>query len=156
LLGLQAGEVTAVGLDLDPKTMNVRGRVQLVVYPERLIARLGEDQKKTAEDVMRSREQRRAALQRLIEHGLRAQLRSGSLLTGQLYVAFDYFPDAPKVSLNWNQEVPELPAVPSTLPEIEAKLTGIIAKLDKLPFEAIGRDVTAALASLDGTLRDAS
>ena len=45
--------------------------------------------------------------------------------------------------------MPVLPVVPSTLPDLEAKLSGILAKLDKLPLEAIGTDVTKALASLD-------
>ena len=36
----------------------------------------------------------------LLRLGLRAQLKSASLLTGQLYVALDFFPDAPKAKLD--------------------------------------------------------
>ena len=93
-------------------------------------------------------------MQRLVEQrGLRAQLRSGSLLTGQLYVAFDFYPNAPKVKIDWSPEVPELPVVPSTVADLEAKITSILAKLDKLPLEAIGADLTKALASLSQTLK---
>jgi paraquat-inducible protein B len=49
-----------------------------------------------------------------------------------------------------------LPTVPSTLPDIEAKLTNIIAKLDKLPYDEIGADITKVLASLNLTLQDAT
>ena len=102
-------------------------------------------------------QQRHAFMQRLVEQrGLRAQLRSGSLLTGQLFVAFDFYPNAPKVKIDWSREVPELPVVPSTVSDLEAKITGIVAKLDKLPLEAIGADLTKALASLSQTLEDAS
>jgi paraquat-inducible protein B len=78
-------------------------------------------------------------LQRLIEErGLRGQLRSGSLVTGQLYVAFDYVQDAPKVKIDWSVPIPVIPTVPSTLPNLEDKVTGILDKVDKIPFEAIG------------------
>ena len=87
---------------------------------------------------------------------MRAQLRSGSLLTGQLYVAFDYFPNAPKAKVDWNREAPELPVTASTLPDIENKVTSILAKLDRLPLEAIGEDLRKDLKSLDQTLQDAS
>ena len=153
MLGLPAGEVTNVGLEIDPKTAHVRGRVELVTYPERLIARLSADQAALA----RSTERRHAFLQRLVEErGLRAQLRSGSLVTGQLFVALDYFEDARKLKIDWTQDPPTLPTVPSTVTELEGRITGILAKLDKLPYEAIGADVSKALASLDVTLRDAS
>jgi paraquat-inducible protein B len=163
LLGLPAGEVTAVGLDLDPATLNVRGRVEIVSHPERLIARLSDQQAAAAEKLRQSAGERHAVFQRLIEQrGLRAQLRSGNLLTGQLYVALDYFPNAPKVKVDFKQAIPVLPVVASTLPDIESKLTNIIAKLDALPYEAIGSDVTTALKSLNsalgtlnGTLKDA-
>ena len=86
---------------------------------------------------------------------MRGQLQSGSLLTGQLYVAFDYHPDAPKAKIDWSQEKPVLPVVPSTLPDIEAKLTSILAKLDALPYEAIGTELKKVLASTDQMVKDA-
>ena len=98
LLGLPAGEVTAVGLDFDPTTLNVRGRVEIVSHPERLIARLSDQTRRPRpRSSGRARSERHAVFQRLIEQrGLRAQLRSGNLLTGQLYVALDFFPNAPR------------------------------------------------------------
>jgi paraquat-inducible protein B len=131
--------------------------VEIVAHPDRLLARASESQAAEVGGLTRSGQQRRAFLQRMVERrGLRAQLRSGSLITGQLYVAFDYFPDAPKVTLDWNRDVPVLPVVPSTVTDLEAKLSGIVAKLDKLPYEAIGADVTKMLAGLSVTLGDAS
>ena len=157
LLGLPAGEVTDVGLAIDPATMNIRGRVEIVSFPERLVARLGANKAAIGKMFEGNMQQRQAFMQRLVEQrGLRAQLRSGSLLTGQLFVAFDLYPDAPKVKIDWSREVPELPVVTSTVSDLETKITGIVAKLDKLPLEAIGADLTKALASLSQTLEDAS
>jgi len=87
------------------------------------------------------------------QRGLRAQLRSGSLLTGQLYVALDLFPDVPKAKIDWTLAEPSLPVIPSTLPDLEEKITNILAKLDSLPLEAIGSDLSKALATLDQTLQ---
>ena len=157
ILGLPAGEVTDIGLDLDPRTLRLRGRVGLVSFPERLVASLRAKQLAAGEALIRSTQKRHALMQRLVEQrGLRAQLRSGNLLTGQLFVAFDFYPDASKMKIDWSQEVPELPVVTSTVTDLEAKITGIVAKLDKLPLEAIGADLTKALASLNQTLEDAS
>jgi len=155
LLGLPAGEVTDVGLDLDPATFDVRGRVEFVSYPERVVARLNRKEKAMGKSLISTVEKRHAFFQRMVEQrALRAQLRSGSLLTGQLYVAFDFFPDAPKAKIDWSKEPTELPVVPSTLPNIEAKLTSIIAKLDEIPYEAIGDDVKKVLAALQQTLKE--
>jgi paraquat-inducible protein B len=155
LLGLPAGEVVDVGLDLDPVSSVLRGRVEVVVYPERLLRRLGPQQ---AREQLKDDESERILLfKRLIEERhLRAQLRSGSLLTGQLFVAFDYFPDAPRAKVDMSQATPELPTVRSTIPELEAKLSSIVAKLDQLPLDQIGAEVTKALGTLNVTLKDAS
>jgi paraquat-inducible protein B len=156
VLGLQGGEVTDVGIDVNPATMNIRGRVELVFFPERLVARLARKQAAIGETIERSLQQRHAFVQRLVEQrGMRAQLRSGNLLTGQLYVAFDTFPNAPKAKIDWSQDPTELPVVPSTVSDIEAKLTGIVTKLEKLPLDAIGEELKKTLVSLDQTLKDA-
>jgi paraquat-inducible protein B len=157
LLGLPAGEVTDVGLTIDPATMNVRGRVEIVSFPERLVARLGPNKAAIGKMLDGSVQERHDIIRRMVEQrGMRAQLRSGSLITGQMFVAFDFFPSAPKMKIDWSRDVPDLPVVPSTVSDIEAKITGIIAKLDKLPYEAIGADLTKALATLSQTLEDAS
>jgi paraquat-inducible protein B len=157
ILGLPAGEVTDVGLAIDPATMHVRGRVEVVSFPERLVARLGSNKAAIGKMLDGNAHERQAILRRMVEQrGLRAQLRSGNLLTGQLFVAFDFFPSAPKVKIDWSRDVPELPVVPSTVSDLEAKITGIVAKLDKVPLEAISADLTKVLATLSQTLEDAS
>jgi paraquat-inducible protein B len=156
-LGLTAGEVTSVGLALDPKKGDIRPEVIMVFYPERLIGYVnakGEAQSGAA--VMPDAQKRAALLRRLVEErGLRAQLKSGSLITGQLYVSLDYHPKAPKVKLDLSQETPEVPVVPSTLADLQDKLGSIVAKIDKMPLEAIGQDIKKDLESLDQTLTSA-
>jgi paraquat-inducible protein B len=157
MLGLPAGEVVDVGLDIDPTTADLRGRAEIVVYPERLVRRLSPQQAALGQQLKSDDQERVDFFRRLIEERhMRAQLRSGSLLTGQLFVALDYFPDAPRVKVDWNAEKPVLPAVRSTIPELEAKLSSIVSKLEQLPLEEIGAEVTKALGTLNVTLKDAS
>ncbi len=154
LLGLTAGEVTEVGLDIDAKATNIRARVELLFYPHRLAARLGSKEAAIGKLLENNAQQRHAFMQRLVEQrGLRAQLRSASIVTGQLYVALDYFPEAAKAKIDWKRDPVEFPVVPSEITDLEQKVSGILAKLDKLPYEEIGADVTKALVSLDQTLK---
>jgi paraquat-inducible protein B len=81
-------------------------------------------------------------------------LRSGSLLTGQLYVAFEYFPKSPRVKVNWAADRVELPVVPSTLPHLEQRITSIMAKIDAMPLEAIGSELKNSMVSLNLLLKD--
>jgi len=100
---------------------------------------------------------RNTIMRRMVEErGLRAQLHTGSLITGQLYVALSYFPKAAKVKFAAGADIPEIPVVTSTLPELEEKLGSIIDKLNRLPLDAIGDDLRKSLATLDQTLNDAS
>ena len=156
-LGLTAGEVTKVGLALDPVKGDIRPRVEVVFYPERVIELTGTKEEAVRVEAMRLDEQkRRAFIRRLVdERGLRAQLKSGSLITGQLYVALEYHPKAPKVKLDFDQETPEFPTLPSDLADLEAKVAGIVDKLDKVPLEAIGNDIKKDLENLDQTLTSA-
>ena len=142
-LGLTAGEVTSIGLAFDGPTASLRPRVTITFYPERLIAVVGKDDQAEVDQLLKGDEKRRRAfLRRLVdERGLRAQLRSGSLLTGQLYVAFDYFPKAPKAKVNWDRDVLELPVIPSSLADLEAKLTSILDQGRQAAARGRGRRV---------------
>lgn len=155
LLGLPGGEVTDVGLDIDPKTQALRGRVEIVAYPDRLIGRLGEQQLAIGQTLADNAKQRRAFFDHLVEQmGMRAQLQSGSLITGQLFVAMDFFPDAKKAQIDWNLAKPEIPSIPSPLPNLEAKLGSILTKLDSVQYEAIGTDLRKLLNSSDQVMKD--
>ncbi len=157
-LGLPAGEVTAVGIDVDQAKQTIRSRVQVTFYPERLVGYTGKKGEQAAAliSAMHDEEKHRAFVRRLIEErGLRAQLRTGSLLTGQLYVAFDYYPRAAKAKVDLSQAEPELPVVPSALADLEDKLASIVDKVDRMPLEDIGNSVKKDLENLDLALTDA-
>jgi paraquat-inducible protein B len=79
-------------------------------------------------------------------------LRSGNLLTGQTYVAFEYFPHAEKSSTDWARDLPELPVMRSSVVELEDKLTSVLVKLDKLPIEDLGHTLNVDLKELNRVL----
>ncbi|HZD21425.1 MAG TPA: MlaD family protein [Burkholderiales bacterium] len=145
--GIVVGEVAAIHTQYDPQNERILIPVEIRVYPERFTSRLrggaksprlGKDGKFVA---------------RLVERGLRAQLRTASLLTGQLYVAFDFFPDAPRAHLDLAQSPPELPTTPSTLEDLQATLVSLANKLERVPLEQMAADFTRTLQSVDTLAR---
>lgn len=72
-----------------------------------------------------------------VEMGLRASLSTGNLLTGGLFVNFDYYEDMPA---NPDPETlsgyPVFPTVPSGAAEIENRVLSILDKMDQLPLES--------------------
>ena len=153
-LGLPIGEVTSVGLDAgDRRKLQVRARVVIAVYPQRfldILANPGElsGGKPPGPSV------RRAFVDQLVAKGLRAQLRTGSMLTGQLYIALDYIPNVALARVDWRSSPPEFPVARGGLTDIEAKLTSILGKLDALPVAAIGNDLKRSLAVLAEALTE--
>jgi len=77
----------------------------------------------------------------LVAKGLRARLKTGSLITGQLLVDLDLHPEAPPAKINWEGRYPELPTVPTSMEEITTSLTQLLKKLEKLPIQQIGNDL---------------
>lgn len=150
-LGLPMGEVTAVGLEYDPKSNTARPRVDIVVYPKRMLAHAKRSPGLEARE--HTRDERNAFVQKAIDRGMRAQLRSGSLVTGQRYVALENFPNAPKVKIDWTKSPPELPVMPSGMQDFETKIHSIMTKLEKMPLDGIGADLKKLLATTDGLLK---
>jgi paraquat-inducible protein B len=155
MLGLPVGEVTAVGLDFAPETHGIRTRVEIMMHPYRLLLHMGASD--VASEKIMSQEGRRNFMQRLVvEKGMRAQLRTGSLISGQRYVALEYFPNAPKARIDRTKEPPQFPVVPGKTENIELQLKSILAKLDKVPVEEIGKDLKETLDALESTLQSAN
>ena len=81
----------------------------------------------------------------MVEKGLRAQLRTGNLLTGQLFVALDFVPKANKATATAADGTLEMPTVPGTLSEVQSQVAEIVQKMAKVPFEEIGTNLAATL-----------
>lgn len=152
--GLPIGEVTDVSFEYDPAKEDVRSRVDIVMYPSRFTEYM-----KTspgAVNKLPDEQGRRAFVQRMVNRGFRAQLRIGNLVMGQLYIAIDRFPNAPKAKkIDWRKPPYEWPVMSSSLEDLEARVSDIIAKIHKIPFDVIGTDVRDTLATLNQTLKDA-
>ncbi|ARP93813.1 PqiB family protein [Bordetella genomosp. 13] len=138
--GIVIGEVTAIHTRYDPGRMAFTIPVEVRIYPERFTSRFDSGARGG-----RLSQDPRGLSRTLVANGLRAQLKMGNLLTGQLYVAMDFFPDAPKVEVDWNRNPPELPTVPGGLESLQESLTGLAEKLNKVPFEGIGNDLRQTL-----------
>lgn len=145
--GVELGEVKSIGIEYDEKTHEFRMPVVVQLYPDRLGRKFSEDKQ--------SRDTPRQRLRYLIKRGLRAQLRSGSLLTGEVYVALDFFPKADPVQFDTNRQPLLFPTVPNQLDEMQNQLADVARKLSKVPFDKIGDDLRKTLATLDRTLTGA-
>jgi len=143
--GVTVGEVSGIHVEHDTRTKEINILVDMRFYPERLRSR--------AVGAVPDPKEYRAILNEMVAHGLRAQLKSGNMLTGQLIVALDFFPNAPKANVNWATNPPQFPTTPGSLVELQATLMQIAKKLEKLPLDETVADVRKALQSLDVTLK---
>lgn len=140
--GIRIGEVQDVTLIYDPKTGQARIPVVIEIEPERIAV---------AGDVDANIDDRP---ERLVEQGVRAQLKTGNLLTGQLAISFDFYQDAPPATVKYGGRYPELPTVPSPVEKITSSVTRIVERIDQVPIEKIGKELAASLATLDKTLEE--
>jgi paraquat-inducible protein B len=138
--GIPVGEVTDVRLELDTASERFRIPVTIDIEPERFTT-LSLDEKT-----------RRQLLDDLVASGLRAQLKSGNLLTGQLVIALDMHEDAKPAQIAWGGPVPELPTIPTPIEEITASLTQLAERLGRVPVEQIGNELRGSLQALRITL----
>jgi len=145
--GIVVGEVTAIRVELDPATLHISIPVEVNIYPRRLGTRLVKQQA-----VLSDRE-RREFLNAMMAHGLRAQLRTGNLLTGQLFIALDFFPHAPKVKTASIGDVFELHTVSSGMTELQETIASITKKIQDLPLGEIGADLRQTLQSANQLLQ---
>lgn len=104
---------------------------------------------------LRGQALRRKLIDALVARGVRAQLRTGNLLSGALYVALDFFPRAPAAKVDWAQDPVRLPTAPGQLEALQASAARILDKIDRIPFQEIGSSLQRAISQLDGTLASA-
>jgi paraquat-inducible protein B len=144
LRGVQIGQVTRIELMLDADSLDLIMLVEAQLSGEN-IQRLGGDTKAVADG--------------LIARGLRAQLKTQSLLTGLLYIQLDFRPDKPPVLAQIDTEYTQIPTIPTDLELLarqveEIDLAALAAKLEGT-VDGINAFVTdPAFQSLPANLED--
>jgi len=150
-MGVAFGKVTSVQLDYDEAKQSFPVMVEAVVYP----ARLGPVHQKMLKAFGQSpgEEAARRLIGTFVEHGLRAQARSGNLITGQMYISLDFYPDAKKVAFDVAAQPIAIPTVPGSLDKLQEQLQEVVERIRKLPLERIANNLDGNLRELQGSLK---
>ena len=146
--GVVIGDVARVSLDYNRARSSLRPAVEINIYPERLAASLREP------GAAWKPEERQAMWLRFIERGLRAQLRTANLITGNLYVTLDMFPKERPVRVKAGAQPMEIPTLPGGFEELQSSVASVVKKLDQIPYSEIAGDVRKTVNTLDLTLRE--
>lgn len=133
--GVQIGEVTDIIVGFDPNELEILIPVFFEVDPAKF-QNIGAHGKKSEAEMRKA----------LISRGLRAQLQIQSLVTGQLLINVDFYPDTPANLVGMERfkdtiefgESWEIPSVPTPLQELEKALS-------ELNIKEIAEDVRKAM-----------
>lgn len=129
--GVRVGEVEAIGLQVDPKTLATHEPVRIILNPRAV--RLGDGEKM---DV--------AAL---VKSGLRAKLVPQSFVTGQVMIDLDFKPQS-VATLHGGLKDPEIPAMPD-------RMDAFIQQITELPLRDALEDLRTTLQVAQATMKTA-
>jgi len=151
--GINIGEVKAMNVEPNESETKFRFPVTVAIYPERLLSlmKVGTYDHIDHSDMAA----RRARWDLMVARGLRGQLKTGNLLTGQLFVNMDFFPDAPKAEIDWTKTPPVVPTIHGGFDELTATFASIAKKIEKMPLEEIGAELRQNLVTMNRTLNSA-
>jgi paraquat-inducible protein B len=114
--GVKVGSVTDIRLFYDPADDALRIPVIIELEPEKI------------ERTDIAERQPGKNLKLLIERGMRAQLQMQSMVTGQLMIALDFFPDKPAKYVSFIKEYPEIPTVPTPFEDLKKTIQDLPIK----------------------------
>jgi len=140
LYGIKLGEVVDLKLEFDVERKKFVVPVTVAMEPERVSS----TQKEEALAMIQKEPE--IFLKNLVEQqGLRAQLQSANLLTGQLMVNLVFVPDSPKATLTNRNGYRVVPTIPGSFERLQESVSRIITNLEKVKFDQIGGELQQTL-----------
>ncbi len=131
--GVKVGEVVDFYLMSDLKKAEFKIPILIKIEPERFNfthADSTKDPEKLDKEIF----------ERLVKKGLRAQLQSANLLTGDLLINLDFYPDAPSATLHQEDGLLIFPSVPAAMETFKNSVQAILKDLAAIPFKEIGQE----------------
>ena len=132
--GIKVGKVTEIRMQYDPKNTTFRIPVLVQIEPERI----HDVSPGTLSDTENASY---ALLEALVQSGLRAQLQTGSYLTGKRFVALDMYPDSPLHLSGLEGKFPELPTMSGSMGEITTSISRLLKVLQAMPLTEMAEDL---------------
>lgn len=145
--GVKIGSVTDIQIAFDPQQLSAV--IPIIIDIDR--------------DKFQGGETDRKYFRELVNKGLRAQLQMQSIVTGQLAIYLDFFPDSPVILRGKDPDYPEIPTILSKTEELQKTLADLPLEdlVDKMhsAMEGVDRLVNspqlhAAVGSLDTTAKE--
>ena len=146
--GVPLGQVTAIEAFMVSKDSGIDIEVTYQVNLDRIHEPAG------AASALRAGDAAEAA-RFLIEKGLRAELQSTSLVTGQLYIDLDFHPEQPPRRLTISTTHPQIPTAPTKFQVLSDRVERFANALSDLPYDEIARDLSATLGAFRDLARSA-
>ncbi len=136
--GVKVGRVTNVRLVLDPSDFELLIPVTFDIEPGHIEVRGSASSVKPYQ-----------GMAELVRKGLRAQLKSGNILTGETVIALDFHPDVPADELRMGGVYPEIPTVPTEIEEITRSVNEVLTKIAQTPIPELVEEVRGVIGRLD-------
>ena len=139
LEGVKIGEVKEVALLLDEKTLEVVKPVVIELDYSNII---NDDDDDTNDFESKQGDAHNESTKNFIKKGLKAQLKTQSLLTGLLYIEFQFTPQDEIVMSGINfRDLQELPTTTNATEDLKREAQKVVNRIGKLPFEQIVEDL---------------
>ncbi len=145
--GIRLGTVTDISLRADPSSGKVEIPVALVLEPDRL---MGIDQD-ISEQEDQSNEQIYSNFSSFVERGLRAQLETANLITGDLYISLEFHKDVPPAELGMDDTYPVIPSVPTQLEALTASVDSVLKQIANLHLDQLVDNINTTVLALKDT-----
>jgi paraquat-inducible protein B len=147
--GIRVGTVKNIMLGKDPQHEGVVSPVVVMdIEPQRIMGyRDVDDSDPSRREAMPLETSPQQRIAFLVEKGLRARLQTGSLVTGQLFVDLDIFPDAEPATVITGGLYPEIPTLPNSLQGIIASVNKILDKIEQSNLEETLTNLNALMVS---------
>ncbi|MDA3913529.1 MlaD family protein [Oleiagrimonas sp.] len=149
-MGITLGNVRHIGAEYVPEQKRFAVDVTARLYPRRLGKASTQFAKRIGDPYLKNPG---LGLAVLVKHGLRAQMRSGNLLTGQLFIALDFFPNQPHKTIDPKHRPLEVPTVSGGFDKLQEQVAHIADRMDKVPFDRIGKNLNKSLEGINHLLR---
>lgn len=157
--GVKIGSVSSISMRFNYATKAITILVYADFEPS-LVQTVNVDE---AEAKELTKTDRYAIMRTLIARGLRAQLEMQSIVTGQLQIALDFYPEKPAVYTGVDKTVQEIPTIPTPLQQLTKKLESLPIEemfnkmnlaMDGIANLAQSTDLKDSIANLNIALKD--